>query len=450
MTTSQALGSDNQALSRRLSNLPGALNKGAATFARLRQTTLPALSHLVDATRAGDGATGAVPDAAAARCSMRPTPTFGALSQAVRPARAQQRPVRRAGGPAAACQAGHGDFPRAIKALHQSTPIFEFARPYIPDLVAWVTNWDGMFAPYDANGHYARTVPVFDAFSFNDDAQGGTLIPKPTNLARLGRSAADRASCSAARVGDRAARRTRSAPFVDSGPLSNPHCRAVGDDRRQAMRMVRGVIAVLALFALAARSLARGRSHHAPSGSSGGYMVRAVFDNSSFVIPGEDVKVAGVTVGTIHAVELTSRTRPRWCCEIDNRRFEPFRADAHCEIGLESLLGEQFVQCTPTQPRRGGCSPRRALAAIASGPDKGQHVLPVQNTTTPVGLDLLADITRLPAAAAPAADHLGARRGAGRQRAGAQRGAAARRPGAAADRPGDRRARRARTGCSRD
>jgi hypothetical protein len=37
-----------------------------------------------------------------------------------------------------------------------------------------------------------------------------------------------------------------------------------------------------------------------------------------------------------------------------------------------------------------------ALPAITSGPDRGQHLLPVQNTTTPVGVDLLADITRLP------------------------------------------------------
>ena len=82
--------------------------------------------------------------------------------------------------------------------------------------------------------------------------------------------------------------------------------------------------------------------------------------------------------------------------QITNRRFVPFRTDAHCEIGIESLLGEQFVQCTPTQARPAGVPPPPALAAIASGPDKGQHLLPVQNTTTPVGLDLLNDITRLP------------------------------------------------------
>ena len=131
-------------------------------------------------------------------------------------------------------------------------------------------------------------------------------------------------------------------------------------------------------------------------GTPSGYLVRAIFDNSSFVTPGEEVKVAGVTVGTIHAVQLTSQNKSALVLQVTNSKFEPFRTDAHCEIGLESLLGEQFVQCTPTQPRASGASAPPALKAIASGPNKGQHVLPVQNTTTPVGFDLLQNITRLP------------------------------------------------------
>jgi ABC-type transporter Mla subunit MlaD len=131
-------------------------------------------------------------------------------------------------------------------------------------------------------------------------------------------------------------------------------------------------------------------------GSGGGYMVRAVFDNSSFVIPGEQVKVAGVTVGTIHAVQLTQQNQAALVLQITNPKFEPFRTDAHCEIGIASLLGEQFVQCTPTQPHSSGDPRPAALATIKSGPDQGQHLLPVQNTTTPVGLDLLNNITRLP------------------------------------------------------
>jgi phospholipid/cholesterol/gamma-HCH transport system substrate-binding protein len=147
-------------------------------------------------------------------------------------------------------------------------------------------------------------------------------------------------------------------------------------------------LAIGAIAALAIGTLTRG--------GSSGYMVRAVFDNSSFVIPGEDVKAAGVTIGTIDAVQLTPQNKAAIVLRIENRQFEPFRADAHCEIGLESLLGEQFVQCTPTQPPTPGAPTAPALPVIASGPGKGQHLLPVQNTTTPVGIDLFADITRLP------------------------------------------------------
>src|SRR5262249_24669378 len=93
---------------------------------------------------------------------------------------------------------------------------------------------------------------------------------------------------------------------------------------------------------------------------------------------------------------LTDDNKAAITLEIDDPRFEPFHTDAHCEIGLESLLGEQFVQCTPSQPVESGTPQAPALSSIASGPDKGPHPLGVQNTATPVGLDQLADITRLP------------------------------------------------------
>ena len=127
-----------------------------------------------------------------------------------------------------------------------------------------------------------------------------------------------------------------------------------------------------------------------------GYEVRAVFDNSSFVIPGEEVKVAGAIVGTIHAIELTPRNKAALVLQITNRKFVPFHTDAHCAIGIESLLGEQYVQCSPTQPRIPGVAPAPPLPAIAAGPNKGEHLLPVQNTTSPIGVDLIQDITRLP------------------------------------------------------
>jgi ABC-type transporter Mla subunit MlaD len=155
------------------------------------------------------------------------------------------------------------------------------------------------------------------------------------------------------------------------------------------------VLAALAVFVVIGAVIALA-AQRLTGGGSGGYLVRAVFDNSSFVIPGEDVKVAGVKVGTISSVQLTPQNKAALVLQIDDSRFTPFRTDAHCSIGVESLLGEQFVQCTPTQPRATGTAPAPPLPAIASGADSGQHLVPVQSTTTPVGLDLLNDVYRLP------------------------------------------------------
>ena len=126
------------------------------------------------------------------------------------------------------------------------------------------------------------------------------------------------------------------------------------------------------------------------------YRVRAVFDNASFLIPGEDVKIAGVKVGTIHALDLTRDNKAAVVLNIADPAFHPFRSDATCRVGLQSLIGEQFVECTPTQQRGPGVKPAPPLAMVRSGPGKGQYLLPVSRTTTPVNVDLIANVMRMP------------------------------------------------------
>ena len=46
--------------------------------------------------------------------------------------------------------------PRTIAGLDASQPVIEFARPYMPDLVGFLSKFAEVTAPYDANGHYAR------------------------------------------------------------------------------------------------------------------------------------------------------------------------------------------------------------------------------------------------------------------------------------------------------
>jgi phospholipid/cholesterol/gamma-HCH transport system substrate-binding protein len=129
---------------------------------------------------------------------------------------------------------------------------------------------------------------------------------------------------------------------------------------------------------------------------SGVYRVRAVFDNASFLIPGEDVKIAGVKVGTIDRLDLTPDNKAAVVLRIDDPAFRPFRSDATCKVGLQSLIGEQFVECTPTQARGPGVKPAPPLAEVRSGPAKGQYLLPVSQTVTPVNQDLIANVLRMP------------------------------------------------------
>ena len=122
--------------------------------------------------------------------------------------------------------------------------------------------------------------------------------------------------------------------------------------------------------------------------------MRAIFDNSSFVIPGEDVKIAGVKVGKIDSLDLTKDNKAVVVLEITDPAFQSFKTDARCRIALQSLIGEQFVDCVATAGGNDGRA--KALPKIEDGPGKGQHLLPVSQNTTPVGVDLLNNIMRVP------------------------------------------------------
>ena len=66
----------------------------------------------------------------------------------------------------------------AIAALQRSQPVIEFIRPYAPEFIGWLRDFGQSPSPYDANGHYARIAPQFNAFQFNDSPLGPTLTPQ--------------------------------------------------------------------------------------------------------------------------------------------------------------------------------------------------------------------------------------------------------------------------------
>jgi ABC-type transporter Mla subunit MlaD len=132
-------------------------------------------------------------------------------------------------------------------------------------------------------------------------------------------------------------------------------------------------------------------------GSSGGYTVRAIFDDAANIIPGEDVKIEGVKVGVVGPVTPTPTQKAAVVLDIANAGFQDFRADASCTIEPEALIGEKFVNCLPTQPRAEGTPLPPPLHRIPSGHEgEGQYLLPVTNTSSPVDVDQLQDINRLP------------------------------------------------------
>jgi len=152
--------------------------------------------------------------------------------------------------------------------------------------------------------------------------------------------------------------------------------------RRIALIAILLVTAAAAIAAVATAS----------NGINGTYRVRAIFDDASFAVQGEQVRVAGAPVGSIAALGVTAGKQAAVTLEIDDSRFAPFHANATCAIRPQSLIGEMYVDCNP------GTAAAPALNRIASGAGKGDYYLPVTRTTSPVDFDIVQDIYQEPVA----------------------------------------------------
>ncbi|HET9158972.1 MAG TPA: MlaD family protein [Caulobacteraceae bacterium] len=147
-------------------------------------------------------------------------------------------------------------------------------------------------------------------------------------------------------------------------------------------------------------------------GSSDGYRVRAIFDNGAFMVTGEQVRIAGANAGKVEEVAVTMPDdvvayrngqpvhkpgKAVIVMRINTPGFEDFRQDANCLIRPQSLIGEKFVDCRPTQPRAPGSPPPPPLRKIPDGqPGAGEYLLPLGNSGTSVDPDLINDIQTLP------------------------------------------------------
>jgi ABC-type transporter Mla subunit MlaD len=120
------------------------------------------------------------------------------------------------------------------------------------------------------------------------------------------------------------------------------------------------------------------------------YYVRAIFDNASTLVTSEDVKIAGVPVGIVSEMDVTEDNKAAVTLRIDDEQFTPFKADAACTIRPQGLIGEKFVECEP------GSTGAEPLQTIEEGDGEGERLLPVENNSSPVDLDLINNVMRLP------------------------------------------------------
>lgn len=160
--------------------------------------------------------------------------------------------------------------------------------------------------------------------------------------------------------------------------MTRPFMRGLG---RPAVRRLTAAGSACAVLALAAGGCGGGDS------ASSVYTVRAIFDSAGFVIPGLDVKIAGVKVGKVTAVDLTDDNHAAVTFTILNKGFQDLRKDAFCTIRPQALIGERYVECELTQARPDGATAPAALPKIARGPYQDEHLLPVEQTAVPVDAD---------------------------------------------------------------
>jgi phospholipid/cholesterol/gamma-HCH transport system substrate-binding protein len=218
-TTTKAIGDENAALASALGLLPTTLRRGNTTFVNLR-ATLDDLDTLVDVSKP------ATKNLAPFLRQLRPLvhdarPTIRDLSRLIQrngpnndlvEATQKMPKLQRVASPA---------FQHGTKALEDTQPVLEFIRPYTPDLVGWLRDFGAGAANYDANGHYARIQPIFNAFQLADTPVNQTLIPIPPSQRLAGLQNGVVARCPGA-----ATQRPQdnSAPYTDSGNLGPNDC----------------------------------------------------------------------------------------------------------------------------------------------------------------------------------------------------------------------------------
>ncbi len=217
--TTGAIAAENVALARALELLPTTLRRANTTFVNLR-ATLDDLDVLVAESKP------ATKDLAPFLRELRPLvrdarPTIRDLRTLVRRDGADNDLVEATRKMPALQRAATPAFTQGRLALQKAQPVLEFIRPYTPDFVGWLRDFGQGASNYDANGHFARIQPIFNAFSFTDNPAGGVLTPIPPSQRMDGAETGVIKRCPGA-----ASQRPEdnSAPYTDNGNLGPEDC----------------------------------------------------------------------------------------------------------------------------------------------------------------------------------------------------------------------------------
>src|SRR3712207_6211534 len=76
------------------------------------------------------------------------------------------------------------------------------------------------------------------------------------------------------------------------------------------------------------------------------YEVKIPFKEAQLLAQQSDVRIAGVTVGKVTAIELGDGGRAVATVEMDNK-YAPLPADTRAILRQKTLLGETYVELTP-------------------------------------------------------------------------------------------------------
>ena len=298
--------------------------------------------------------------------------------------------------------------PAAVAAMQQGNHVLKFLRPYSRTSSARLAAW---VAPP------ATTTPMGTTFASLRRGWGSSTMRRPTSS----RSRSPRSSpttgpgSSNYRVfhrcpGGATQPIAGSNPFLDGGMLTaGPPFPMLTTATPATCSRAAGRIALICAGLLLAAMLIAIPAIGS-NGSSGTYKVRGVFDNGSFIVSGEEVRVAGAKVGTVDSVAVSgddeivsgeagttpSQARPWWSWTSRTPASRTSVAMPAASSDPQSLIGERYVDCTPTQPYASGQTPPPAPHDPRRPAWAGQHLLLLENNGTTVDLDTVQNIQRLP------------------------------------------------------